>query len=311
MADKKSLYSTCVAILGFVCFVVGATAIGVPMWGYFDTPNGGPSAEKGYFGPWRTCKQLLYHRERCGKDASRFRVSVVVWIAGLVAAAGVAILGVFCVLSVLQLAMLSSKEKVVMRYSIVLTTKLALGLLAGLLAIAAAGLFALQTDDKANSGFQITRGPAFYIQVLLIILNAVLFVMSLYDLIFSRRDGGDPTKSVSIPVEATTYGNPGYRDRGPTNGAGVSMTDASGKPYLTNGSTMSMNTTMTSASSVGSNGSTVGSSVTRSPLRSSLKKPKPKDGFGIQNPGFSGSSPTFSRNGSVKKVRIQTHSTEV
>lgn len=89
------------------------------------------------------------------------------------------------------------------------------------------------------------------------------------------------------------------------------MTDASGKPYATNGSMASMNTTMTSASSVGSNGSTAGSSVTRSPLRSSLKKPKPKDGFGIQNPGFSGSSPTFSRNGSVKKVRIQTHSTEV
>lgn len=97
-------------------------------------------------------------------------------------------------------------------------------------------------------------------------------------------------------------------------GAGVSVTDASGKPYATtttNGSMASMNTTMTSASSVGSNGSTAGSSVTRSPLRSSLKKPKPKDGFGIQNPGFSGSSPTFSRNGSMKKVRIQTHSTEV
>lgn len=88
------------------------------------------------------------------------------------------------------------------------------------------------------------------------------------------------------------------------------MTDASGKPYsaATNGSTVSMHTTSTI---LGSNGSTVDSSVTKSPLRSSLKKPKPKDGLGIQNPGFSGSSPTFSRNGSMKKVRIQTHSTEV
>lgn len=76
----------------------------------------------------------------------------------------------------------------------------------------------------------------------------------------------------------------------------------------TNGSTVSMNTTSTT---LGSNGSSINSSVTRSPLRSSLKKPKPKDGLGIQNPGFSGSSPTFSRNGSTKKVRIQTHSTEV
>lgn len=91
---------------------------------------------------------------------------------------------------------------------------------------------------------------------------------------------------------------------------GISMTDASGKPYsaATNGSTASMHTTSTI---LGSNGSTVDSSVTKSPLRSSLKKPKPKDGLGIQNPGFSGSSPTFSRNGSMKKVRIQTHSTEV
>ena len=89
------------------------------------------------------------------------------------------------------------------------------------------------------------------------------------------------------------------------------MTDSSGKPYtgiVNGGSVASMNTTLTSVS----NGSTL-DSVTRSPLRSSLKKPKRPDGLGIQNPGFSGSgqSPTMHRNGSVKKVRIQTHSTEV
>lgn len=91
------------------------------------------------------------------------------------------------------------------------------------------------------------------------------------------------------------------------------MTDSSGKPYVggaTNGSVASMNTTLTSVS----NGSTLEGSVTRSPLRSSLKKPKPRDGLGIQNPGYSGSSHSpnsMHRNGSVKKVRIQTHSTEV
>lgn len=36
--------------------------------------------------------------------------------------------------------------------------------------------------------------------------------MSLYDMIFSRREGGDPTK-VTVPVEARTYGNPGFRER--------------------------------------------------------------------------------------------------
>lgn len=91
------------------------------------------------------------------------------------------------------------------------------------------------------------------------------------------------------------------------------MTDSSGKPYAGgsngHGSVISMNTTVTSVS----NGSTLDGSVTRSPLRSSLKKPRSRDGLGIQNPGFSGAnlSPRMNRTGSVKKVRIQTHSTEV
>lgn len=85
------------------------------------------------------------------------------------------------------------------------------------------------------------------------------------------------------------------------------MTDASGKPYSTNGhgSVASMNTTATTLTGLSD------STITRSPLRSSLKKPKPKDGMGIQNPGYSGHSPPLNRNGSQKKVRIQTHSTEV
>nr|CAD7400830.1 unnamed protein product [Timema poppensis] len=153
--------------------------------------------------------------------------------------------------------------------------------------------------------------------LLLIALDFVLFVLSLYDMLFSRRQGGNPTLShgESSGRDATTFNNPGFRERA---GRAVSVTDASGKPYATrpqspngaNGSVASMATVTTTASS---NGSTAGS-ITRSPLRSSLKKPRPKQppegGMGIQNPGFSGHSPTFSRNGSVKKVRIQTHSTD-
>lgn len=156
-------------------------------------------------------------------------------------------------------------------------------------------------------------------QVVSIILNFLLFIMALYDVIFLRRHGGDPTMPHGhdpTGEDATTFNNPGFRDRRINNSGGISMTDASGKPYVhlpgsshqqnaANGSIISV-TTATS-----SNGST-GGSVTRSPLRSSLKKPRPKqDGMGIQNPGFSGHSPILSRNGSMKKVRIQTHSTAV
>ena len=92
------------------------------------------------------------------------------------------------------------------------------------------------------------------------------------------------------------------------------MTSSSGKPYA--GSFGSVSTTMTSVS----NGTTLtdGTSTTimtsRGPLRSSLKKPRNRpnnDDFGIQNPGFGNNSPRTDRKNSIKKVRIQTHSTEV
>ncbi|XP_050298093.1 uncharacterized protein LOC126737297 [Anthonomus grandis grandis] len=312
----KPLYSTCVAVLGFVCLVVGAAAVGIPMWGYFDTYGWGGhdrgGLNRGYFGPWKTCKLLLYNRENCEEGASRFRPTVAVFVAGLVAVISVIVLGIFCILSVIQLAMISSKEKVVCKYGFMMLTKVVMAFVSALLAIVAAGLFATQIDDERN-GFEITRGPGFYIEVLSVVLNSILFVMALYDMFFSKKEGGDPTKT-PMPNEPTTYGNPGFRERtgGGANG-GISMTDASGKPYTaaSNGSMASMNTTSTTLGST--NGSTIGSSITttRSPLRSSLKKPKPKDGLGIQNPGFSGTSPTLNRNGSTKKVRIQTHSTEV
>lgn len=208
--------------------------------------------------------------------------------------------------------------------------------LPALMAIIAATMFAIDTDERySRQGFRVTRGISFYLQILLIILTIGLVVMAIYDLIFARRTDGDPTK---IPMPngetpaAITFNNPGFRDVGrpgssQANRNGVSMTDSSGKPYrishyydpkgsgsvattINGGSVQSMNTTLTSMS----NGSTL-DSITRSPLRSSLKKPRNKDAanLGFQNPGFSGGSqsPNMNRNGSVKKVRIQTHSTEV
>ena len=67
MADKKPLYSTCVAILGFVCFAVGATAIGVPMWGYFDTPNVGQVQKRDTL----DLGELVSNCSIIGKDAEK------------------------------------------------------------------------------------------------------------------------------------------------------------------------------------------------------------------------------------------------
>ncbi|KAK2579759.1 hypothetical protein KPH14_011098 [Odynerus spinipes] len=283
--------------LGVLAVVLQSAATATPTWGYFNNPDG-TAAEKGYFGPWRQCKLLLYGRERCGQGVSRFQPVLAVWVAGLAAAAASALLALLVGLAVLQLAMASSAKKVIISYSTALIGKVALATLATSLAIVAASLFALQTDDRANS-FVVTRGEAFYMQVAAIALNFGVLVSAVYEGIYARR-GGDPTKIRTIPdPRAATINNPGYREHHrPTNGGNISMTDASGKPYVGGAGNGSM-------ASVATSGSVAS---TTSPLRSSLKKPKP---LGIHNPGFSAHSPTLSRNGSQKKVRIQTHSTEV
>ncbi|XP_076675750.1 uncharacterized protein LOC143372947 [Andrena cerasifolii] len=283
--------------LSILAVVLQSAATATPTWGYFTNPDAGSAAEKGYFGPWRQCKLLLYGRERCGQGVSRFQPVLAVWVAGLAAATASALLAVLVGLAVLQLAMASSAKRVLISYSTALIGKVALATLATSLAIVAASLFALQTDDRASS-FVITRGEAFYMQLAAIALNLGVLVTAVYEGIYARR-GGDPTKiRVVADPRAATINNPGYREHQPTNGGNISMTDASGKPYVGGAGNGSM-------ASVATSGSVTSAA---SPLRSSLKKPKP---LGIHNPGFSAHSPTLSRNGSQKKVRIQTHSTEV
>ncbi|XP_046622948.1 uncharacterized protein LOC124306370 isoform X1 [Neodiprion virginianus] len=278
-----------VLAVGVLALVLQSAAAATPTWGYFSNPDAGSAAENGYFGPWRQCKQLLYGRERCGSAVSRFQPVVAVWVAGLSATGASVLLAIFVVLSVIQLAMASSAKRILMSYSTALIAKVALATLATLLAIVASGLFALQTDDRANS-FLITRGEAFYMQLAAIALNFGVLVSAVYEGIYARR-GGDPTKLRDVHTShGNTIDNPGYREAHyPTNGGGISMTDASGKPHPGGAGNGSMASVATSGSAAS----------TSSPLRSSLKKPKP---MGIPNPGFSSHSPTLSRNGSQKKL---------
>ncbi|KAI9588809.1 hypothetical protein GQX74_004652 [Glossina fuscipes] len=267
--SKATLYVAGVTFLGFVCFALASVAIGIPYWGYYDSPSGGYDFDRGYFGPFKVCKQLAYNREKCGTDVSKFRLSSAIFISGM-------------------------------------------------LALVAAVMLAVQIDESEKYGFRISRGISFYLQaslIVVVLLTIGLFIFALYDVLYSKRPNGDPTMMIDAasPSSATTINNPGFKE--PRTKNGVSVTDASGKPYAGirngSGSVASMSTMVTSVS----NGSSTVESLTRSPLRSSLKKPRPRgdNTLGIQNPGYSGSgnSPPMRRNGSIKKVRIQTHSTEV
>jgi len=37
---KSTLYAAGVTCLGFVCFALASVAIGIPIWGYYDSPSG-------------------------------------------------------------------------------------------------------------------------------------------------------------------------------------------------------------------------------------------------------------------------------
>lgn len=58
-----------------------------------------------------------------------------------------------------------------------------------------------------------------------------LAVMSLYDVIFSMRAGGDPTAPDAMvsTAQATTFNNPGFREGRPTNGKFFVSNNVNGK----------------------------------------------------------------------------------
>lgn len=229
----SSLYIAVCTALSFICFALDCAAVFLPIWGYFEDANGGFGSDRGYFSPWRICKELTYNREKCGssENVSRFKPSHFVFASGLSIAISSIVLGLYCVLSVVQIAAFSSRESILLRYSTLLSTKLMLAVVGGktfdkqggshsqmtfffavVTTLASAGMFAIQTDDHKR-GFRVSRGVSFYLVIVSIILTIVLCVLSLYDLMFSRRSGGDPTQVPDVSgSRAITYDNPGYRE---------------------------------------------------------------------------------------------------
>lgn len=125
---SSSLYIALITAISFICFALSCAAVFLPVWGYFEDGNGNFGSDKGYFGPWKVCKELTYNREKCGssESVSRFRPSNFVFASGIMIVLSTISLGVYCVLSVIQIAAISSREKIVMPYSSLVVLKLML-----------------------------------------------------------------------------------------------------------------------------------------------------------------------------------------
>lgn len=79
------------------------------------------------------------------------------------------------------------------------------------MSVIVAVVFAIQSDSR--SGFFVSRGPSFYMELIAVVLNIFLVLAALYDLMYSRRTDGDPTVTPDVTGQnAITYDNPGYRE---------------------------------------------------------------------------------------------------
>lgn len=87
-----------------------------------------------------------------------------VYASGILALISCGCLAIFAVLSVLQLAMITSRDVVVMKYKPCVLLKVTLAVIAALLALSAAILFAVEIDNSHNH-FDVSRGISFYLQV--------------------------------------------------------------------------------------------------------------------------------------------------
>lgn len=122
---SSSLYVAFVTALSFVCFALSCAAVFLPIWGYFEDGNGSFGSDTGYFGPWKVCKELTYNREKCGSEnISRFRPSRFVFASGIMIVLSTITLGIYCILSFIQICTISSRKKIVMSHSSLVKSKL-------------------------------------------------------------------------------------------------------------------------------------------------------------------------------------------
>jgi hypothetical protein len=129
---SSSFFIAIITTISFICFALCCAATFLPVWGYFNDTQG-TYGDYGYFGPWKVCKELAYNREKCGmhSNGSRFRPSGFVFASGIAIVLSTFTLGIYCILSVIQIAAVSSREKIVMSYSTLVVTKFALAFFGG------------------------------------------------------------------------------------------------------------------------------------------------------------------------------------
>lgn len=194
---NSPIFSTLITGCGFVCLALATLTVFLPVWGYFEDAGSGFGSDRGYFNPWRVCKELTYDREKCGiwNNFSRFKPSYFVLASGIMIVISAVSLAIFCLLQVLAitskknfagslvkpkltLAIIAGKQRAHDRCH--MTQHLIIFYFTAAFAFASAGMFAIQTDDFRR-GFSVTKGVSFYLVIVSIFLDIILCILSLFE----------------------------------------------------------------------------------------------------------------------------------
>ncbi|XP_057366802.1 uncharacterized protein LOC130687645 [Daphnia carinata] len=257
--EKRNLRVSALAEgLSAIGLVLAIVTVISPYWGRFSnegSPNSGDLVT-GYFGLWTICKDLPQGRSFCGLNITAFNLSTWTFIAGVVAVVSVIAIGLAALLGVCLLLMLKTQERVCLPYRPAVVARLVLSALAALLSTVAIALASIRTDERLP--YALSRGWTFYLQMLVILSEVLLTLTATYELMLSRRLGGDPTFYSRDPSGsgALTYSNPSFKDdSGRPSGMGGGRPGSGmggGRPGSSNGSSTSNSSinTIVSASSV-------------------------------------------------------------
>jgi len=237
-SENKATFSGTVLLLAIISFVLGAVAIAVPHWGYFEPPGynqvyggyGGQLGENtGYFGPFLKCVRTAGgYGSHCGRQAGRYQIYVYMKIGGICAVVATAAIAFFCLFAGLHCMMQVNNKKICISYK----KNILLGLISAIIAdLATVGAVAISAPQFSSSqqSFVSNMGPCFYIEMVLILFNLLLVVLSYVSYKKALKTNFPVSRGQAYVISGDQYGNENLA--GPQHQRGITVTNQSGVHY--------------------------------------------------------------------------------
>jgi len=237
--SNKATFSATVVLLGIVSFILGIIAVAVPYWGHFRPQYAAAGSQysnygtrwqdnSGFFGPFNKCMYTNSgFRKICGDTNVRYQVEVYMKIAGICGVVAVISTALFCLFSGLHCAMQVNNKHIGLKYKKNVFLAFLSAIIADMATVAAVGIAAPQFTSRRQE-YRSELGACFYIEIVLIVFNLLLAVLSFLSYRKARKTNF-PRPRDPYEITPDQYGNDNLA--GPQPGRGITVTANSGVHY--------------------------------------------------------------------------------